>query len=43
MDPHAGEVAVGRVYSGRIKHGESVWVVRQKQESTTGGHDGWRG
>ena len=27
MDPHAGEVAVGRVYSGRIKHGESVWAI----------------
>ena len=24
MDPHAGEVAVGRVYSGQIKHGESL-------------------
>ena len=27
MDPHAGEVAVGRVYSGSIKHGESVWAI----------------
>ena len=27
MDPHAGEVAVGRVYSGTIKHGESVWSI----------------
>jgi|TARA_B110000211_G_scaffold71452_1_gene82810 elongation factor 2 len=27
MDPHAGEVAVGRVYSGTIKHGESVWAL----------------
>ena len=27
MDPHAGEVAVGRVYSGTIKHGESVWAI----------------
>ena len=27
MDPHAGEVAVGRVYSGSIKHGESVWAL----------------
>ena len=27
MDPHAGEVAVGRVYSGSIKHGETVWAI----------------
>ena len=27
MDAHAGEVAVGRVYSGTIKHGESVWAI----------------
>ena len=27
MDPHAGEVAVGRVYSGTIKQGESVWSI----------------
>ena len=27
MDPHAGEVAVGRVYSGTIKQGESVWAL----------------
>ena len=27
MDPHAGEVAVGRLYSGTIKHGESVWAL----------------
>ena len=27
MDPHAGEVAVGRIYSGTIKHGESVWAL----------------
>tara|TARA_B100000579_G_scaffold407998_1_gene395722 strand:- start:2301 stop:4508 length:2208 start_codon:yes stop_codon:yes gene_type:complete len=27
MDPHAGEVAVGRVYSGQIKHGESLWAI----------------
>ena len=27
MDPHAGEVAVGRVYSGQIKQGESVWAL----------------
>ena len=26
MDPHAGEVAVGRVYSGTIKQGETVWA-----------------
>ena len=25
MDPHAGEVAVGRIYSGTIKHGDTVW------------------
>ena len=27
MDTHAGEVAVGRVYSGSIKHGETVWAI----------------
>ena len=27
MDPHAGEVAVGRVYSGTISQGESVYAV----------------
>ncbi|MBT4059429.1 MAG: elongation factor EF-2 [Euryarchaeota archaeon] len=27
MDPHAGEVAVGRMYSGTIEHGESLWAI----------------
>ena len=27
MDPHAGEVAVGRIYSGSINQGESVWAI----------------
>ena len=27
MDPHAGEVAVGRVYSGSIKQGDKVWAI----------------
>ena len=27
MDPHAGEVAVGRVYSGSINQGESLWAI----------------
>ena len=27
MDTHAGEVAVGRIYSGSINHGESVWAI----------------
>jgi elongation factor 2 len=27
MDPHAGEVAVGRLYSGSINHGETVWAL----------------
>jgi len=27
MDTHAGEVAVGRIYSGTINHGESVWAI----------------
>ena len=27
MDPHAGEVAVGRMYSGTIKQGETVWAI----------------
>ncbi|MCS5537172.1 MAG: EF-Tu/IF-2/RF-3 family GTPase, partial [Candidatus Poseidoniaceae archaeon] len=27
MDPHAGEVAVGRIYSGVVTQGESVWAL----------------
>ncbi len=27
MDPHAGEVAVGRVYSGKIERGHEVYVI----------------
>jgi elongation factor 2 len=27
MDPHAGEVAVGRLYSGSISHGQTVWAL----------------
>lgn len=27
MDPHAGEVAVGRLYSGNINQGESVYAI----------------
>jgi len=27
MDPHAGEVAVGRVYSGKIERGQEVYVT----------------
>jgi len=27
MDPHAGEVAVGRLYSGKVKRGQEVFVV----------------
>tara|TARA_B100001750_G_scaffold243781_1_gene259716 strand:+ start:637 stop:2844 length:2208 start_codon:yes stop_codon:yes gene_type:complete len=27
MDPHAGEVAVGRLYSGTINHGETLWAI----------------
>ena len=27
MDPHAGEVAVGRVYSGKIEKGQEVYVA----------------
>ncbi|MEE3114073.1 MAG: elongation factor EF-2 [Candidatus Thermoplasmatota archaeon] len=27
MDQHAGEVAVGRVYSGTIKQGDTVWAI----------------
>jgi elongation factor 2 len=27
MDPHAGEVAVGRIYSGAIAQGESVYAI----------------
>jgi elongation factor 2 len=27
MDPHAGEVAVGRLYSGKIERGQEVYVI----------------
>ena len=27
MDPHAGEVAVGRMYSGKVERGQSCYVV----------------
>ncbi|MFP4545381.1 MAG: elongation factor EF-2 [Methanomassiliicoccales archaeon] len=27
MDPHAGEVAVGRLFSGRIKKGQELYVI----------------
>ncbi len=27
MDPHAGEVAVGRMYSGKIERGQEVYVI----------------
>ena len=27
MDPHSGEVAVGRIYSGSINQGESVYAI----------------
>jgi len=27
MDPHAGEVAVGRIYSGTIMQGQTVWAL----------------
>jgi len=27
MDPHAGEVAVGRIYSGAVSQGESVFAI----------------
>ena len=45
MDPHAGEVAVGRIYSGTISHGETVWALggakpeRVQQVSMMGGSD----
>jgi len=27
LDPHAGEVAIGRVYGGKIQRGQEVYVV----------------
>nr|AIF11337.1 elongation factor EF-2 [uncultured marine group II/III euryarchaeote KM3_51_E06] len=27
MDPHAGEVAVGRIYSGTVSQGEKLWGI----------------
>jgi len=27
MDPHAGEVAIGRMYSGKIQRGQEVYVI----------------
>ncbi|MFH1448655.1 MAG: elongation factor EF-2, partial [Candidatus Micrarchaeota archaeon] len=33
VDPHAGEVAVGRVFSGTVKKGTNMWIAsRQKYE-----------
>ena len=26
IDPHAGEVAVGRIFSGSVKQGQEVWI-----------------
>jgi elongation factor 2 len=31
MDPHAGEVCAGRMFSGRIKKGDTVYLNRAKQ------------
>ena len=33
MDPHAGEVAVGRVYSGTISRGQEVYVIGKPKPS----------
>ena len=33
MDPHAGEVAVGRIYSGAIAQGESVFAIGAANQS----------
>ncbi|HDM67348.1 MAG TPA: elongation factor EF-2, partial [Thermoplasmatales archaeon] len=33
MDPHAGEVAVGRVYSGTISKGQEVYVIGKPKPS----------
>jgi len=30
VDPHAGEIAVGRVYSGTLKRGETLYAVDKK-------------
>jgi len=27
LDPHAGEVAIGRIYSGKVKRGQEVYIV----------------
>ena len=40
MDPHAGEVAVGRVYSGSINQGESVWAIGAVGRCFNSEHDG---
>jgi len=32
MDPHAGEVAVGRVYGGTISQGEKLWALGGAKE-----------
>ena len=41
MDPHAGEVAVGRIYSGQVNR-EGVWALGSAKAGSTGLHDGWR-
>ena len=30
QDPHAGEICVGRIFSGTIKTGQEVWIVATK-------------
>ena len=37
MDPHAGEVAVGRIYSGAISQGESVFQLVLQSQSVFNG------
>lgn len=33
-DPHAGEIATGRVYSGRIKKGDKLFLINTGKEAT---------
>jgi len=32
VDPHAGEIATGRIYSGKVKKGMKVYLINSKRE-----------
>ncbi len=34
VDPHAGEIATGRVYSGKVKKGDKLYLINSGRENT---------